>query len=439
LQVPATAQAIVAARIDRLEPDGKRVLQAASVVGKDVPLALLESIVDMPEGDVRRRLARLQAAEFLYETRLFPEVEYTFKHALTHEVTYGGLLGDRRRDWHARIVGAIERLHVDRLDEHTERLAHHAVRGESRDKALHYLQQAGAKDVARSAYVSAIGHLTAGLNVVATLPESTERARQELRLQTALGAALTATKGFGDPDRERAYTRALELCDQVGDAPERFPVLWGLCQSYIQQVRLPAAHALAEQLMDVAQRAQDPALLLEAHETLGETFFWTGDPARGLEHFDEGAGLHHPEQHQALALVYGIDSGLLCRGFAAWALAVLGYLAQALHRLHELLSVAHGHPYSLATALLMATWVHMVRRDGRAAQEQAEALVAVATAGEFSEWLACGVFQRGWALTEQGEREAGIAQMREGWAAVRAAGTANIYPYVGNNILDTQG
>ena len=126
IQVPPTVQVMLAARIDRLPPEAKRLLQIASVVGKDLPFAVLQAIADRPGEALRRGLDRLQAAEFLYETGLYPEREYSFKHALTHEVTYAGLLQERRRELHAQIVGAIETLHRDRLSEHTERLAHHA-------------------------------------------------------------------------------------------------------------------------------------------------------------------------------------------------------------------------------------------------------------------------------------------------------------------------
>jgi len=144
IQVPATVQAVLAARIDRLAPDEKTLLQTAAVIGKDVPLPLLQAVADQSEDALRRGLAHLQAAEFLYETSLFPIPEYTFKHALTLEVAYGNLLQERRRALHARIVEAIERLYADRLAEHTDRLAHHAFRGEVWDKAVAYLDQSGA-------------------------------------------------------------------------------------------------------------------------------------------------------------------------------------------------------------------------------------------------------------------------------------------------------
>ena len=171
-QIPATAQAILAARIDRLPPEDKRLLQAASVIGKDVPFALLQAIADVPEESLRRGLAHLQAAEFLYETSLFPDLEYTFKHALTHEVAYGSMLQDRRHALHAKIVEAIEALYPERLTEHVERLAHHAVRGELREKAVDYLRRAGLKAAARSALPDARVWFEQALGILEALPES---------------------------------------------------------------------------------------------------------------------------------------------------------------------------------------------------------------------------------------------------------------------------
>ena len=172
LTIPGTVQAILAARIDRLGPEAKRLLQAAAVIGKDVPMPLLLAITDAPEHEVRAELAHLQAAELLYETRPFPDLEYTFKHALTHEVAYQGLLHDRQRALHARITEAIERLSTERVAEQAERLAHHALRGELWEKAVAYLRQAGLRAIARAAYREAITHLEQALGALRHLPES---------------------------------------------------------------------------------------------------------------------------------------------------------------------------------------------------------------------------------------------------------------------------
>ena len=189
-QIPATAQAILAARIDRLPPEDKRLLQAASVIGKDVPFTLLQAIAGVPENTLRQGLAHLQAAEFLYETSLFPDLEYTFKHALTHEVAYGSLLQDRRRALHARIVEAIEALYPDRLAEQVERLAHHAFRGEVWEKAVTYLRQAGAKALARSAYREAVTFFDQALAALHPLPDSRQKVEAAIDLRLDLRQSL---------------------------------------------------------------------------------------------------------------------------------------------------------------------------------------------------------------------------------------------------------
>ncbi len=189
-QIPATAQAILAARIDRLPAEDKRLLQAAAVIGKDVPFEVLHAVAEVSQDGLHRGLARLQAAEFLYEARLFPDLEYTFKHALTHEVTYGGLLHERRRALHGRIVGAIERLHADRLAEHVERLAHHAFRGEVWDKAVAYCRQAGANAMARAAHREAAAHVDQALSALARLSDDESTLAQAVDLRIELRHAL---------------------------------------------------------------------------------------------------------------------------------------------------------------------------------------------------------------------------------------------------------
>ena len=190
IQVPATVQAVLAARIDRLPPEEKRLLQTAAVIGTEVPLALLQAIAEEPEEVLHRSLAHLQTAEFLYEAHLFPEVAYTFKHALTHEVAYGGLLHERRRLLHARIVDALEALYADRLAEQVDRLAHHALRGEVWDKALTYFRQAGARAMARSANQEATACFEQALVALQHLPESPDTLAQAIDLRLELRNAL---------------------------------------------------------------------------------------------------------------------------------------------------------------------------------------------------------------------------------------------------------
>ncbi|MFQ5827733.1 MAG: hypothetical protein ACE5JD_01060, partial [Candidatus Methylomirabilia bacterium] len=424
IQVPATVQAVLAARIDRLPAEDKRLLQSASVIGETVPFALLQAVVETPEEELRRGLSRLQTVEFLYETSLFPDLEYTFKHGLTHQVAYNSLLQERRRALHARIVQGIERLYPHRLAEQVERLAHHALRGEVWEKALLYLGQAGQRAIQRSAHVEALSHLRSGLEVLKALPESAQRAQQELALQSALGPVLIATKGYGASEVEHAYARALELSREVGETPQLFPAVRGLWNWYLLRAELQAARELGDQLLTLAERTQDPALLVEAHRALGTTLFWLGDFSLARAHLEQGIGLYDPRQHRSLAFLYGATPGVICRVYAAWVLSWLGYPDQALQWVHEALALARElpHPFSLAWALSWAAMVHRLRREAPAAQRQAEAAIALSSEHGFPQWLAMGMIERGSALAAQGRAEDGIAQISQGLVDWKATG-----------------
>jgi predicted ATPase len=233
VQVPATVQAVLAARIDRLPPEEKRLLQTASVIGKDVPLPLLQAISETAEGILRRDLTHLQAAEFLYEVSLVPELGYTFKHALTHEVAYSSVLLEQRKLLHERTAGAVAAVYRARLAEHYGALAHHYSRSANTTQAIRYLELAGLQSVQRAATTEAIGHFGAALDRLDTLPESPDRDKQELALRIALGSALTVAKGWAATEVETTYTRALELCHRLGDGPPLFPDS-GECGSFMR-------------------------------------------------------------------------------------------------------------------------------------------------------------------------------------------------------------
>jgi class 3 adenylate cyclase len=218
IQVPDTVQAVLAARIDRLPAADKAILQTASVVGKDVPLALLQAIAEPAEDELHAAIGRLQAAEFLYEAGLFPDLEYTFKHALTHEVTYGSLLQDRRRTLHRQIVATIERRSPDRLPEHLERLAHHAFRGDLWEKAVTYLRQAGAKAFARSSNREALAYFEQALTALTRLPETRETREQAIDVRFDLRNAFFPLAEFG---RIEGYLREAEALARSLDDQRR--------------------------------------------------------------------------------------------------------------------------------------------------------------------------------------------------------------------------
>src|SRR5262249_25495359 len=276
--VPANVRAILAARIDRLGDEDKRLLQAASVVGNDVPFTLLLAVAGADEDAVRRALGRLQAAEFLYEARLFPEPEHTFKHALTHEVSYGSLLTDRRRALPAALVDTIERLYAGRLDEHVERLAHHALRGGLHGKAVTYLRQAGDRAAARSASQEAVSLFEQAVPLLEELPETPDTLAERADVHLGLGTTLTGIKGIGAPEVEAAHRRAYESAERLGDPIRLYQALWGLWFVHLGRGQYPAARELGNQLLEIAQRENDTGRLLEAHHALWATLVNMGDP-----------------------------------------------------------------------------------------------------------------------------------------------------------------
>jgi predicted ATPase len=237
-----------------------------------VPVPLLQAVTDLATAELHTHLNHLQTAEFLYETGRLPASAYTFKHALTHEVAYGSLLHERRRVVHGRAAQAIEELFVERLPEHYYALAHHYSRSGNPTKAVDYLQRAGQQALERSAYAEAVSHLTTALDLLTALPETPERSQLELGVQMTLSIALRATKGQAAPEVERLYTRARELCERVGEPAQLFRVLWGFCHVHALRGEYQTRRALGEQLLSLAQRLQDPDLVLEATTRCGPPY-----------------------------------------------------------------------------------------------------------------------------------------------------------------------
>ena len=390
LQMPATVQAILAARIDRLRTELKRLLQAAAVVGKDVSVPLLEAIADIGGEDLQRALAELQTAEFLYETRLFPDLEYTFKHALTHEVAYGSLLQERRRALHAALVEAIERLHADRLEEQVEILAHHAVRGGLTDKAIRYLHQAGTKAVARSANREAIGFLETALTLAAELPETTAMLSSALDIRITLGPALIAVHGAAALEVEASYSIALDIADRIVDTSRRFPVLWGLWFVAYSRGHYGAARERGERLLEEAKASNETGRLLEAHHALWATATAMGQPVAAAAHGERGVALYERERHAFQALLYGgHDAGACARYQLAANQWLLGYPERALASIQDAqrLAAELDHPLTTTTTLSFVGWVHFQRGEYGAVARITQQVIELAGSHGFTNWV----------------------------------------------------
>jgi tetratricopeptide (TPR) repeat protein len=279
--VPATVQAVLAARIDRLPPEEKRLLQTAAVIGTEVPLPLLQAIAELPEAALHRGLAHLQAAEFLYETRLFPEPEYTFKHALTHEVAYNSLLLERRRGLHGSLVEALEALAPERVTEQVERLAHHALRGEVWGKAVTYCQQAGARAWDRAAFREAVAAFEQALQALEHLPEDGDTRGRAIELRLALGTVLST---LGEHRRHLALLGEAEaLAKALDDRARLVQVLAAMANV----LRLTGDHdgaiTASQQALALAAALGDSALQVRASRVLGPVYYAIGDFGRAAE------------------------------------------------------------------------------------------------------------------------------------------------------------
>ena len=317
------------------------------------------------------------------------------------------------------------------LDDHYSELAHHYTRSGNTQKAVEYLHLAGQQAVQRSANAEAITHLTTALELLTTLPDTHERAQQELMLHVTLGVPLQATRGFSSPEVKATYIRARELCQQVGKTRQLFSVLFGLRTFHLVRGELHAARELAEQLLGLAQREQDPALLLEAYRALGSTLFHLGEFGAARAHLEQSLTLYDPQRHRSHVFLYGMEPGVLGLSYAALVLWHLGYPAQALEKSKAACTLAQelSHPFSLAIARVYAALLHQFRRERALTQEWAEAGIALAREQGFPVWLGQGAVLQGWALAEQGQSEEGITQIRQGLATYQAIGAGIFQSY----------
>jgi len=428
LHISPTVQGVLAARIDRLAADEKDLLHQLAVMGRQFPLSLVRQVVAQPEEELYRLLASLQRKEFLYEQPAFPEPDYSFKHALTQEVAYGTVLQERRKALHERSAQAMETLYRATLDEHYSELAHHYTRSGITEKAVEYLHLAGQQAAQRSANVEAVHHLTTALELLNTWPDTRARAHQELTLHLTLGAPLQATRGFSSPEVQATYIRARELCQQLGETRQLFPVLNGLLIFHHVRGEFLTARELGEQLLGLAQREQDPALLVEAYRALGSILFNLGEFDAAQAHLAQSLILYDAQRHHSDKFLHSIVSGLLLASRVLWH---LGYPDQALQKSDAGCTLAQerSHSFSLAVAQVHAAISHQLRRDRALTQERAEAAITLAREHGFPQWLAPGAVLRGWALAEQSQFEEGITQIRQGLATHQAVGAGIFHSY----------
>jgi class 3 adenylate cyclase/tetratricopeptide (TPR) repeat protein len=414
LRIPATVQAILAARIDRLGPEAKRLLQSAAVIGKDVPMPLLLAIVDAREPEVRAEMAHLQAAEFLYETRLFPDLEYTFKHALTHEVTYSGLLHDRRRELHGRIVDAIETLYRDRIGEHIERIAHHALRGELREKAVHYLRQAGNKATARSALQDARGWFEQALGVIQALPQSMSTLEQAFEIRLEFRPVLNQ---LGEARQMLERLREAEtIAERLNDDARRGRVCAFVMTAHTLLGELDEALVTGTRALEIAGRLGDLGLRILTTGLLEPAHYYRGEYGRVVELATGNLAALPADWVYKYFVGMAVPASVYDRSWLVASLAQLGRFAEAAEYQAEAIRLAEAthHATTVGQAHRAAGMFHLLEGDWAKARALIERLIAVVRTGNVVFLLPFAVTSSAWVLAQLDEASEALSRLREG-------------------------
>jgi len=430
LDIPSTLRDLLSARLDRLST-AKPVAQLGAVIGREFTYRLLAAVSALDDVELRTTLRRLVQSGLLYEGGSPPESVYRFKHHLVQEAAYDSLLRRRRRDYHHRIASVLDERFPDLAASRPELLAYHYTAAEVYDAAVGYWQRAGEQALERSAAIEAAAHMRQGLALIARLPQGAARSEAEVMLQIGLGAALTATHGYGAEEVAKTYARARNLCDEVGETAQLFPALRGLQSFYMVHGPLDVARKLGEQLLRDARRSEDPVRTVEATRRLGWCLFCSGNLAEGRAHLREAIDRYDRSRSRKHMVVYGSDPMVVARVNLGWLEWFAGHPEQAVELSGAAVSLARElkHPLSLAYALCMSAAVYQCRGEAAEARTLARETVALADENGFAYWKAWGLVLEGWALADAGEGDAGLVRLLKGLEAYRATGAELFRPH----------
>lgn len=435
VSVPASLQASLMARVDRLGAAAREVAQAASAIGREFPHDLAVAAMSGDEARTRTGLGQLVDAGLVFQYGTPPAAHYQFKHALVRDVAYSRLLRGPRQALHDRIARHLQgRLH-ETGDAEPEMLAYHFTEAAEPERAAAYWLDAGRREAGRSANLEAIGHLKRGITALSALDETPARLRLELALQLALGPCLLATQGYRSPELKSAYLRAGAIAERLGDGRALFTATWGNWLTKGQDdVHDAETDGLMARLFTAANAIGDRGLSLQAHHAAWVRTLWMGQPLATHKHVTTGLALYDRERQAEHAVLYGGHDAAVCghahHGIALWS---MGHPDQALASTRRGIELATelGHAPSLAHALWLAGFVHQMRRDPPAALATAEQLLALASLHDFTVHRATSRVLRGWAraLLGAGERD-GLAEMRAAVTDYRRLAGVMAGPYL---------
>lgn len=413
--IPTEIQDIIMARLDSLKEGAKNLIQAGSVIGREFSHNLIEKVTDHSEQELISLLSILKDSELLYERGIYPKTIYIFKHALIQDAAYHSLLKGTRQNYHRIIAQELERNVPEIAESQPETLGHHFSEAGLAEPAISYWQKAGEIATRRSADIEAMAHFTKGLELLKTLPETDECMKRELSLLIAMGSSLIAIKGQGAPEIEQTYSRALSLCNKVGNKHALFTVMRGLFNHYITFGKYQICNEYSQELLEIAEGLNDNNYLMAAHRVLGSKSFWCGELITSKSHFDKVLSLYDPQQHHKQAFIYWTDQGIHGLSIMSGVLWLLGYPDQALSRSQEALSLARelSHSYSLAMVIVYNAFYHCFCQEVQKAKELSEELIELSIKQRFPIFLRLGTVISCWAMGMHRKDMESVSEMQQ--------------------------
>ena len=434
--LPARVDAVIEGRIGRLTEKLRELLTLASVEGEEFTAEVMARLQETEVQKLIRVLSsELDKQHHLVSAKGIRQIDrqrlslYIFQHILFQRYLYNSLDEVERSHLHEQVGNVLETLYGEQAEEISVQLARHFEESGIKVKAVEYLHKAGNKAVRLSANKEAIVHFSKGLELLKSLPDTPERARKELELLLGIGVPLLATKGYGAPEAGHVYKRAQDLCQQIGEVPLLVNTLFSLSTFHRFRAEYKQALELADQLLSLAERTEDPQLLAVAHQMRGENLISIGEFAQARDQLEHMIAFYDPQKHRSLAFIFGQDPGVNALMWSALALGFLGYLDQAWMRYKEALALAKDldHPFTLALARAYGCCIaHLFLRDAQVAKEHSEIVVSLSAEQRFGFVQAFGTIYKGWVQAEEGKIEEGISLMRKGLDGMKAAGT-NFY------------
>jgi predicted ATPase len=422
LAIPATLRDSLTARLDQLG-EAKVAAQLAATLGREFSYELLHAAWSRAEADLQEALKRLVRAEHLYQRGLPPRSTYVFKHALIQEVAYQSILKKRRREFHAKIARALEEQFPESVASAPEEVARHFEGAGELERSISYYQLAGELACERWAHSEAIGHLTRGVELLQALPEGPARKQREALLQFSIAAPLMASKGNAHPEVERAFGRARELCQQIGETPGLSKALFGLFTFYLARGQMRTAYGLGDQLLGLSER--DPDLLVWGRLATGVPLYFLGKPSEAVDLLDKASEAHDSLGRRDLAPEFGQDPQGFSQCYAALSLWHLGHPDQAIQKSQESIETARRDcgPLDLAFALGLGAALDHMRRDPAGAGQRGQEAMTVSAEHNLPLWLGMGTVFYGWALVEEKDAARGIEEVQRGLEQLAATAT----------------